>query len=64
MLWMSTLQEITEAIEQLDVKAQIKLLQELPRHLKVSSDDIAWSRLAEPSFDFWNNPEDAIYDQL
>ena len=61
---MSTLQEIGEAIERLDVKEQVKLLQELPLHLKISPDDIAWSQLAEPSFEFWNNPEDAIYDRL
>ncbi len=61
---MSTLQEITEAIEQLDVKAQFKLLQELPRHLKISTDDLAWSKLAESAFDFWDNPDDAIYDDL
>jgi len=57
---MSTIREITEAIDPLDVKEQFKLLEELPRHLKISPDDIAWSRLAEPAFDFWNNPEDAI----
>jgi len=61
---MTTLQEIGEAIERLDVKDQVKLLRELPQHLKVSPDDIAWSQLAEPAFEFWNNPEDAIYDQL
>jgi hypothetical protein len=61
---MSTLQEIGEAIERLDVKDQVRLLHELPQHLKVSPDDIAWSQLAEPSFEFWNNAEDAIYDQL
>jgi hypothetical protein len=22
-------------------------------------DDLAWTRLAEPAFEFWNNPEDA-----
>lgn len=61
---MSTLQEIGEAIEQLDVKQQVQLLEDLPRHLKISPDDIAWPRLAESAFDFWNNPEDAIYDKL
>jgi hypothetical protein len=25
---------------------------------------LAWSRLAEPAFEFWNNPEDAVYDQF
>jgi len=61
---MSTTQEITEAIDRLDVKAQFELLEQLPRHLKISPDDIAWSRLAEPAFDFWHNSDDAIYDHL
>jgi hypothetical protein len=62
--WMSTVQEITEAIERLDMKGQVQLVEELPRHLKFSLDDMAWTRLAESAFDFWNNQEDAIYDQL
>ena len=61
---MSTVAEISEAIEKLDLKEQIELLQTLPQHLKVSPEDVAWSRLAEPAFEFWNNPEDAAYDQL
>jgi hypothetical protein len=61
---MSTVAEISDAIEKLDVKDQVELLRVLPQHLKISPDDLAWSRLAEPAFEFWNNPEDAIYDQL
>ena len=61
---MSTVLEISEAIEKLGVKEQIELLEVLPGHLKISPDDLAWSRLAEPAFEFWDNPEDAIYDQL
>lgn len=61
---MSTVAEISEAIEKLDVKEQVKVLEILPRHLKILPDDLAWSRLAEPAFEFWNNPEDAIYDKL
>ena len=61
---MSTVREITDAIERLDVKSQFQLLEELPSHLKISPDDIAWSRLAEPAFEFWDNPDDAIYDEL
>ncbi len=48
----------------LDVKEQVELLRILPRHLKISLDDLAWSRLAEPAFEFWNNPEDAIYGRM
>jgi hypothetical protein len=61
---MSTVDEISEAIEKLDVKDQVKLLQALPQHLKISPDDLAWPKLAEPAFAFWDNPEDAIYDKL
>ncbi|HWD92339.1 MAG TPA: hypothetical protein VG938_08320 [Verrucomicrobiae bacterium] len=61
---MSTVAEINEAIEKLDVKEQIKFLQSLPEHLKISRDDLAWMRLAESAFAFWDNPEDAIYDKL
>jgi hypothetical protein len=61
---MSTVVEISAAIEKLDVKEQVELLGVLPKHLKISLDDLAWSRLAEPAFEFWNNPEDAIYDQF
>jgi hypothetical protein len=61
---MSTVAEITDAIEKLDVKEQVELLRNLPQHLKISPDDVTWARLAEPAFQFWNNPEDAIYDNL
>ena len=61
---MSTLREIREAIEHLDVREQIRLLEDLPAHLKIQPDDVAWIKAAEPAFEFWNNPEDAIYDDL
>jgi hypothetical protein len=57
---MSTVAEINDAIEKLDVKDQVELLRILPQHLKILPDDLAWIRLAEPSFEFWNNPKDAI----
>ncbi len=44
---------VTEALEQtLDD----------PRGL--TEEDLAWMRLAETSFDFWDNEDDAIYDTL
>ena len=61
---MSTVAEINAAIEKLDVAEQVQLLQALPSHLKISPEDVAWTKLAESSFDFWDNPEDASYDQL
>ena len=38
---MSTVAEISEAIEKLDVKEQVELLQILPQHLKILPDDLA-----------------------
>ena len=61
---MSTVRQINEAIEHLDVREQIRLLQDLPAHLKIQPDDVAWLKAAEPAFEFWNNPEDAVYDKL
>jgi hypothetical protein len=61
---MSTVRQINEAIEHLDVREQIRLLQDLPAHLKIQPDDVAWLKAAEPAFEFWNNPQDAIYDEL
>jgi hypothetical protein len=28
------------------------------------TDQIAWLKAAETAFDFWDNEEDAVYDQL
>jgi hypothetical protein len=61
---MSTVAEITEAIEQLDARSQVQLLEQLPSHLKVKVEDIGWLRAAESAFAFWDNAEDAVYDDL
>jgi len=60
----STVEDITRAVERLDAKEQLRLLQELPAHLKISVDDIARLKLAESAFAFWENPDDAEYDAL
>ena len=59
-----TLQDVEHAIEQFPLKDQQRLLAELPRLLKISTADVAFLKLAESSFDFWENPNDAIYDRL
>jgi len=53
---MSTVAEIEAAIEKLDLKEQVELPKALPRTLKISPDDLAWSKLAESAFEFWDNP--------
>ena len=59
-----SLQEIEQAIERADPEQQKQLLKDLPRLLKISSLDIALLKIAEPSFEFWNHPDDTIYDSL
>ncbi len=61
---MSTVEEIEQAVEKLEVKDQLRLLQGLPARLKISLEEIGWLKLAGRSFDFWDNPDDAIYDKL
>jgi len=61
---MSTVEQIEEAIERLDVKGQVQLLRELPARLKIEPDNVAWLKLAELAFAFWDNPADAAYDEL
>jgi len=36
----------------------------LPTLLNISSEDYGWLKIAESAFEFWDNEEDAIYDQL
>lgn len=61
---MSTVEEVEYAIEQMEVSEQIRLLRELPSHLKITPDAVAWLELSESAFEFWNNLDDAAYDQL
>jgi hypothetical protein len=32
--------------------------------LQALTEGVQWLRAAEPAFEFWNNDDDAIYDQL
>lgn len=59
-----SLQDVEHAIEQFPPEQQRRLLVELPHLLKISALDFASLRLAESSFQFWENPDDAIYDTL
>jgi hypothetical protein len=63
-LTVSTMAEITDAIEKLSPKDQIQLLHSLSVRLKITPEDVAWTKAAESSFAFWDNPDDAIYDSL
>lgn len=58
------LKEIEAAIHSLDKEDQGKLIHHLPHLLDIKIDDLALLHMAESSFDFWDNPEDAEYDSL
>ncbi|MFN3533749.1 MAG: hypothetical protein ACK41Q_14815 [Candidatus Brocadia sp.] len=59
-----SLKDLTDAIEHLNQQDQKILLSKLLSLQKISFDDLALLKVAEPSFDFWDNPEDSIYDNL
>jgi len=59
-----SLKEVEHAIGSFEVKDQEKLLNDLPRLLKRSTTDLALLKVAESAFDFWDNPEDQVYDNL
>jgi hypothetical protein len=50
-----SLKEIEQAIEEAGSDEQRQLLARLPKLIGLPAEDIALSRLSEPSFDFWSN---------
>ncbi len=56
--------ELIKRIQGLPQGKRKELLQSLPAALGVSPEDLAWLHAAESAFDFWNNPEDEVYDRL
>jgi hypothetical protein len=61
---MSNLCEIEEAIGELDLKQQVQLLRDLAVQLSSQMEDLGWLQASESSFAFWDNEEDAVYDEL
>jgi hypothetical protein len=51
-----SIKEVEQAIRSFEVKDQKKLLNDLPKLLKLPA--------AESAFGFWDNSEDQIYDSL
>ena len=56
--------KIFDEIKSLSGDEQKEFLSLLPRALNLSPEDLLWARLAESAFDFWDNPEDQVYDDL
>ncbi len=59
-----TLAQIEKAISKANFEQQKRLLADLPHLLKIHAADLGLLKAAEPSFDFWNNPDDIVYDRL
>jgi hypothetical protein len=59
-----SVEDVLEAVRGLPPEAQREVLARLPSVLSLSQEDLAWLGLAEPAFQFWDNPEDAAYDNL
>ena len=59
-----TLGQIERAIEKSKPEDQRLLLARLPKLIGLSIEDVALLKLAEPSFEFWNNDQDSIYDRV
>ncbi|MCS6902779.1 MAG: hypothetical protein NZO41_00645 [Candidatus Bipolaricaulota bacterium] len=55
-------EEILQKIADLGPEEQRQLLERLPHVLL--GEELDWLKMAEAAFDFWNNDEDARYDQL
>ncbi|MGR3303287.1 MAG: hypothetical protein ACUZ8I_12400 [Candidatus Scalindua sp.] len=59
-----SIKDVEESIEHFSQQEQQQILSKLLSTLKVSKEDLALLKVAEPSFGFWDNPEDSIYDNL
>jgi len=57
-------QQVVQIIEEFEAEERGQLLRLLPNLLSISPEDYGWLRLAKSSFEFWDNEEDAIYDQM
>jgi len=60
----TTIEDIQKAIADADAEKQRELLAEMPRLLNIDAGSVSLLKAAEPSFDFWDNDEDTVYDNL
>jgi hypothetical protein len=60
----SSLHRLEKSFAEATPSQQRTFLMRLPRLLDLSPSDLAMLKAAEPSFRFWDNPDDAAYDAL
>ena len=59
-----SLKEVENAVEQFNPQEQRHLLSKLLSAMNITIEDLALLKVAESAFDFWDNPEDSVYDRL
>lgn len=59
----SYLDELTREILALRHEEQRELIRRLRLRLQIPDEEWGWLRAAESAFDFWDNPQDAVYDR-
>jgi hypothetical protein len=60
----SSLQRLEKSLAEASPSQQRTFLMRLPQLLDLSPSDLALLKAAEPSFAFWDNPDDDAYDAL
>lgn len=58
------LPKIAKAIQKSKPEEQREFLIQLPHLLNLDAGNFALLKIAEDSFDFWNNMDDTVYDNL
>jgi len=60
----TTIEDIQKVIADADAEKQRKLLAAMPQLLEIDAGSMGLLKVSEPSFDFWDNDEDAVYDNF
>ena len=59
-----SLKQVEERIQKAPREEQRRFLARLPKILQIDEEDMAWLKMSEPSFAFWDNPYDERYNDL
>ena len=59
-----SLDQLEATISRAPAEEQRVFLAHLPQLLHLPASDLGFLKAAERSFQFWDNPDDAIYDRL
>ena len=59
-----SIDHIEKAILEASPKDQQRLLNDLPRLLRIPTAQLGLLKIAENSFKFWDNPDDSCYDAI